>query len=141
MVCPAFGCEGPKHASRRIKEFGLLVMPTIPFRARAMPASGCSREDDVGRALDMVANTCRRQRTSAINVPCGLEGGLPIGLMLVGRRYDEDGIVSAARAFEKLCDWKETRAILRRPAHGRDEAHRLGIHDAHVVKPPSTNST
>jgi amidase len=92
-----------------LKDFDLLAMPTIPFRATPIPAPGCSREDYVGRALDMVANTCPFDASGhpAMNVPCGMEGGLPIGLMLVGRRHAEASILRAARAFEKLGDWKE----------------------------------
>jgi amidase len=92
-----------------LREFDLLAMPTIPFRATPIPAPDCSREDYVGRALDMVANTCPFDASGhpAMNVPCGMSGGLPIGLMLVGRRHDEATILRAAQAFEKIGDWKE----------------------------------
>jgi amidase len=92
-----------------LQEFDLLAMPTIPFRATPIPAPDCSREDYVGRALEMVANTCPFDASAhpAMNVPCGMEGGLPIGLMLVGRRYDEATILRGAHAFEKIGDWKE----------------------------------
>jgi amidase len=92
-----------------LKDFDLLAMPTIPFRATEIPAPGCSREDYIGRALDMVGNTCPFDASGhpAMNIPCGMEGGLPIGLMLVGRRHDEATVLRAARAFEKIGDWKE----------------------------------
>jgi len=31
---------------------------------------------------------------------------LPIGLMLVGKRYDEATVLRATAAFEKVGDWK-----------------------------------
>ena len=40
-----------------------------------------------------------------MSVPCGLVDGLPAGMMLVGRRYDESTIYRAAAAFERDCDW------------------------------------
>jgi amidase len=40
-----------------------------------------------------------------MNIPCGKSEGLPIGLMLVGRRYDEATVLRAATAFEKSGDW------------------------------------
>jgi amidase len=43
----------------------------------------------------------------SMNVPCGREGGLPVGLMLTGRRYDEATVLRAAAAFEKLGDWRK----------------------------------
>ena len=37
----------------------------------------------------------------AVSVPCGFtEGGLPVGLQLVGRRFDERTVLRAAHAFE-----------------------------------------
>jgi amidase len=42
-----------------------------------------------------------------MNVPCGRVNGLPVGLMLIGRRYDEATVLRAAAAFEKLGDWKK----------------------------------
>jgi amidase len=33
--------------------------------------------------------------------------GLPVGLMLVGRHFDESTIYRAAHAFEQAGDWKK----------------------------------
>jgi amidase len=41
----------------------------------------------------------------AISLPCGMEDGRPIGMMLVGRHYDECTIYRAAAAFEHDGDW------------------------------------
>src|SRR5262249_11487737 len=94
---------------RVLAEYHLLAMPTIAFRATPIPAPNCSREEYVARALDMVGNTSPFDASGhpAMNVPCGKRDGLPIGLMLVGRRNDEASILAAAHAFEKLGDWKE----------------------------------
>ena len=37
----------------------------------------------------------------AISVPCGSVRGLPVGLQLMGRMYDEETILNAALAFEE----------------------------------------
>ena len=62
-----------------------------------------------GRALDMIINTCPFDASlnPGMNVPCGMEEDLPIGLMLIGRRYDEATVLRAAAAFEKLGTWTE----------------------------------
>lgn len=41
-------------------------------------------------------------RQPAASVPCGLtSAGLPIGLQIVGRMYDDALVLRAARAFER----------------------------------------
>ncbi len=37
----------------------------------------------------------------AISVPAGLDGGLPIGLQLTGRAFDEGGVLALAHAYEQ----------------------------------------
>ena len=36
----------------------------------------------------------------ALSVPTGIAGGLPVGVQLLGRRFDEDGILNAAEVIE-----------------------------------------
>jgi amidase len=43
----------------------------------------------------------------AMAVPCGMSGGLPVSLMLVGKHFDEPTIYKAAFAFEQAVDWKK----------------------------------
>ncbi len=92
-----------------LAKYDLLAMPTIPFVATKIPEAGCPREEYVARALDMIGNTCPFYASGhpGMNVPCGKEGRLPVGLVLVGRRYDEATMPRAAAAFEKLGDWKK----------------------------------
>jgi aspartyl-tRNA(Asn)/glutamyl-tRNA(Gln) amidotransferase subunit A len=48
----------------------------------------------------------------AISVPCGFTSGaptLPLGLQLIGKPWDEAGILSAAECYERATTWwKET---------------------------------
>jgi aspartyl-tRNA(Asn)/glutamyl-tRNA(Gln) amidotransferase subunit A len=34
-------------------------------------------------------------------VPCALLGGLPVGLQVIGRDFDDAGVLACAAAFEK----------------------------------------
>jgi len=92
-----------------LARYDLLAMPTIPFLATPIPDPDCTREDYVGRALEMVINTCPFDASGhpGMNVPCGLVDDLPVGLMLIGRRYDEATVLRAAAAFEELGTWTE----------------------------------
>ena len=45
-------------------------------------------------------------RQPSISVPCGLDsGGLPVGLMLTGRRWRDDLVLRAAHAYQQATDW------------------------------------
>jgi amidase len=87
-----------------LKTHDLMLMPTIPFRATPIPRADCSREEYVTSALNMVANTAPFDASGhpAINVPCGNSDDLPIGMMLIGRRYDEVTVLRGAAAFERV---------------------------------------
>jgi amidase len=44
----------------------------------------------------------------AISVPCGFtQGGLPVGLQIVGRRRQEAAVLTAAAAFERAAPWSD----------------------------------
>ena len=83
-------------------------MPTIPFRATAIPPDDCSREDYVALALNMVGNTCPFDVSGhpAMTVPCAKVDDLPVGMMLIGRRFDEATVLRAAADFEAQGDWQ-----------------------------------
>jgi aspartyl-tRNA(Asn)/glutamyl-tRNA(Gln) amidotransferase subunit A len=41
-----------------------------------------------------------------ISLPCGLtHSGLPIGMQLIGRHFDEETILRVAFAFEQATEW------------------------------------
>jgi aspartyl-tRNA(Asn)/glutamyl-tRNA(Gln) amidotransferase subunit A len=40
-----------------------------------------------------------------ISVPCGFTGGLPVGLQLLGKMFDEASILRVADAYERLTTW------------------------------------
>lgn len=48
----------------------------------------------------------------AASVPCGFVDNLPIGLQIVGNRYDDLGVLQASRAFEEVFSWREKKPPL-----------------------------
>jgi len=85
-----------------MREYDLLLMPTLPMKATPLPTSR-TREEYFQRAYEMIGNTAQFDVTGhpAMNVPCGKSGGLPIGMMLVGRTGEDAAVLRAADAFEK----------------------------------------
>lgn len=91
-----------------LADHDLLLMPTTPMKARPIPPVGCTREESFARALEMINNLCQSCATGhpAITLPCGMVDGLPIGLMLIGRKFDEATVLQASDAFEASGDWR-----------------------------------
>jgi amidase len=85
-----------------LKDYDLLLLPTVPMKATPIPKPGAAREEVVQRALEMIHNTCPFDVVGypSMSVPCGLSEGLPVGAMLVGGSWTEAKILRAARAFE-----------------------------------------
>lgn len=86
----------------------LLLMPTLPLKATPIPPPDAPRKLLAQRAHEMFANTAAFDITPhpALSVPCGLSDGLPVGMMLVAKQYDEATAYRAASAFEQAKDWK-----------------------------------
>ena len=48
----------------------------------------------------------------AISVPCGFAGGLPVGLQIIGKHFDEMTVYRAAHAFEQATDFHKQKPQL-----------------------------
>lgn len=90
-----------------LQQYDLLLMPTVPMKPQQIPPADCSISLYVQRAFEMIGNTAPfNGGLPAMNVPCGLAEGLPVGMMLVGQQYGELKIYQAAHAFEQIGDWR-----------------------------------
>ncbi|MBE7635278.1 amidase [Sneathiella sp. P13V-1] len=95
------------HYKTALKQYDLLLMPTVPMKPQQIPPADCSISLYVQRAFEMIANTAPfNGGLPAMSIPCGLLEGLPIGMMLVGPNYGEMKIYQAAHAFEQSGDWQ-----------------------------------
>ena len=96
----------------------LLVMPTTPIKATRLLRSDASLEEKVARAGEMNGNNCPFNVTGhpVMTVPCGLSGGLPVGMMLVGRRGEDATVLRAAHAFEQISGYTVRPQPLAAPA-------------------------
>ncbi|MDQ3454428.1 MAG: amidase [Actinomycetota bacterium] len=83
--------------------YDVLVMPTLPLTATEIPPPEASRADYLARALEMIGNTAPFDVTGhpATSVPTALVDGLPAGLMIIGRHFDDATCLRVARTFEQ----------------------------------------
>ena len=91
-----------------LAEADLLLMPTTPKTAKPFPGPAASIEERIATSSDTGGNTQQFNMTHhpAMSIPCGMADGLPVGMMLVGRHFEETTIYRAAYAFEQSGDWK-----------------------------------
>jgi len=91
-----------------LARYDVLLMPTTPMKSQPIPAPDDPLAIQIQRAFEMVGNTCPFDASGhpAMSIPCGLSQGLPVGLMLIGKHYQESTIYRAAGAFESLGDWR-----------------------------------
>lgn len=87
-----------------LSSFDVMIMPTLPMVATPLVTPSDPRETYVARALEMIPNTAPFDISGhpAISVPAGLADGLPIGMMIVGKRFDDATCLRVAHAFESL---------------------------------------
>jgi amidase len=95
-----------------LSRYDLLLMPTLPIVATALPETNAPVGQILQRGFEMLANTAQFDCTHhpAMSLPCGMVDGLPVGMMLVAKAFDEETIYRAAAAFEKGVDWKSLKA-------------------------------
>lgn len=86
-----------------------IVAPPAPIAAPRIGESVVKirgEEETVRSALVRVSRPANFTRHPAISVPCGFtEEGLPIGLQLIGRHWDEVRLLEIARFYESETDW------------------------------------
>jgi amidase len=93
------------------KAFGrcdVVAMPTVPFPALPMPPTQATFGEMLKVALPMIGNTAALNASGhpAVSVPVALRDGLPVGLMLIGRHFQDALTLRAAAGLEALGDWQ-----------------------------------
>lgn len=101
---------------RFFERYDVLLTPTMPLAAFPV---GKDVPDDVAGVrrthLSWTPFTYPFNLTGqpAATVPCGWTAdGLPVGLQVVGRRFDEVTVLRASAAFEALAPWRDRRPPL-----------------------------
>jgi len=85
------------------KKYDVLVTPTsptVPFKL------GEKLDDPIQMYLsDVCTLPINIAGLPAISIPAGFAGGLPIGLQIIGKPFDEETMLHIAFAYEQATDW------------------------------------
>jgi amidase len=91
-----------------LQQVDILAMPTTPMKAHPYrPQLGI--EELITHGWNMAGNTAPFNLTGhpSISIPCAKSNGLPVGLMLTGRSFDDATVLAVAHAFEQQGDWEK----------------------------------
>lgn len=84
-------------------DYDLLLMPTTPIPAPLIEGS-----DAIEQARRLTRFTAPFNLTGmpALSLPCGFtSGGLPVGLQIVSKHWEEAKVLQAGHAYEQVTEW------------------------------------
>lgn len=92
------------------ENYDVIIGPTAPTPAFAI---GANIDDPLTMyANDILTIPINLAGVPAISVPCGFENGLPLGLQIIGKYFDEETLYRVAYAYEQQTDFaKQTPAL------------------------------
>jgi aspartyl-tRNA(Asn)/glutamyl-tRNA(Gln) amidotransferase subunit A len=105
---------------RAFERVDLVVAPTTPN----LPFKHGDKQDPLAMYLnDVYTAPVNLSGLPAVSVRCGFStGGLPVGLQLIGRPFDEARLLRAAHAYEQATPWLERRPNLGERSHAAPRA-------------------
>ena len=95
---------------RSFKQVDVIIGPTMPL----LPFNLGEKIDDPLKLYmcDILTVPANLAGCPAISVPCGFRRGLPVGLQIIGKPFDEGTILRAAYAFEQNTEYHKRRPSL-----------------------------
>jgi len=89
--------------NRAFNEVDVIIGPTSPHTAFPL---GAKTTDPVAMYLeDIYTIAVNLAGLPAMSIPAGLVNGLPVGLQIVGRDFDEARLLNIAHQFQQLTGW------------------------------------
>lgn len=97
-----------KDFEEAFKKVDVIMAPTAPEVAFRF---GEKTDDPIKMYLsDVLTIPCNIAGLPGISIPCGFSSnGLPIGIQVLGKPFDEGAVIHVAHAYERHSDWKEKR--------------------------------
>jgi aspartyl-tRNA(Asn)/glutamyl-tRNA(Gln) amidotransferase subunit A len=102
-----------RQSHNLFKEIDLVAGPTVPVTAFPIGTAGLMVSGQKVNVISLLTQYTRPFNLNgfpAITIPCGFsKEGLPIGLQLAGRPFDEETVLRVAHAYEQATDWHSRR--------------------------------
>jgi aspartyl/glutamyl-tRNA(Asn/Gln) amidotransferase subunit A (EC 6.3.5.-) len=90
------------EGSFRKRKLDAIVSPTMPYKPFKL---GEKIEDPISMYLsDIYTVPVNLTGLPSVSIPCGFSEGLPIGIQLIGRAFDEETIINIAKIYEENTD-------------------------------------
>jgi aspartyl-tRNA(Asn)/glutamyl-tRNA(Gln) amidotransferase subunit A len=100
------------HMRQFMEKYDLLVTPSLPIAAFAAGRLTPQPENGRGKWVNWTPFSYPFNLTQqpAASIPCGFtSAGLPAGLHIVGRMFDDAMVLRACHAYERATDWHRLR--------------------------------
>ena len=98
-----------QEAWRLFQEVDLVAGPTEPIVAPFIDdVDSVKIEGGIANTIGTLTQYCRPFNLTgfpALTVPCGFLNGLPVGLQLAGRPFDEATVLNAGFSYQEATDW------------------------------------
>ncbi|OQM47351.1 aspartyl/glutamyl-tRNA amidotransferase subunit A [Anoxybacillus sp. UARK-01] len=92
------------------EKYDVIIGPTTPTPAFKI---GEKTSDPLTMyANDILTIPVNLAGVPGISIPCGLVNGLPVGLQIIGKHFDESTIYRVAHAFEQATDYHKQKPVL-----------------------------
>lgn len=95
---------------RVFEQYDVIIGPTAPTTAFKI---GSQVDDPLTMYLnDILTIPVSLAGVPAISIPCGLADGMPVGLQIIGKAFDESSVLRVAHAFEQNTEFHKQRPQL-----------------------------
>ena len=102
-----------RELSKTMRKYHILLSPTVPVGAPKIEETIVKIGDKQEAAISLLSRLTRPFNISgmpAISIPCGFTSlGMPIGLQIAGRPYNETTVLRVAHAYEQATYWHKQR--------------------------------
>ena len=102
-----------QNLNRLFDDVQVIVTPTTPVVAAKIGATTielAGRQEDARLASTRFVRALNMAGVPVLAVPCGFDGqGMPIGLQILGRAFDEANVLQVGHAYEQATEWHKRR--------------------------------